>query len=283
MRDIVVGVDGSAAAQRALDRALRLARIEGRRTRVVHAWQPSEVAPEQALRLLNSAISIASASAGCAPVVPELLEGPAPAVLARVAGEAAAVVLGISVKGTAAPVLGAVVPRVLHSAPCPVLVVPDNTSLVGRFPRVVVGFDGSPSSRAALRWALDVALGDRARVLVIRASEDNHSPSVWAQGSRAVSSSDLWDEVLTCEPRAAVMDVEVRVARGHADEVLHSALRPDDLLVVGSRGLGGFAGMMLGSVSAYCVSHPIAAVAVVRADAARIGRTASGDGKAARV
>lgn len=287
MRDIVVGVDGSEVSRRALDRALRLARLQGRTTRVVHAWQPPQPltnvlgpgykvdtaqARDDAMRtasqLLEDEIAggIDRADSQVGPVLGVLREGAPPTVLAKAAEDAAVVVLGTRSHGRVTALLGTAVPHVLHRAGCPVLVVPQGSDAAQPFGHVVVGFDGSPSSQAALRWALDIAAEDRTCLVVVRATEDRRLPSPWVNRSRG-SVADLRAEVLACDPRAARLDVDYRVVDGRADAVLPSTVGRDDLLVVGSRGLGGFAGMLLGSVSAYCVSNPLAAVAVVRADA----------------
>lgn len=292
MKDVVVGVDGSEASRRALDRALRLARLTHRTTRVVHAWAPPhpvssplgapfvydvqlrDQAMHTASRLLEQEIAAGLERAGCdvaGPVLGVLREGLPTAVLAEAAEEAAVVVLGTRAHGRVTALLGTAVPHLLHRAPCPVLVVPEGAVAGQPFRRVVVGFDGSPSSHAALRWGLDVAQSDRTEALVIHATDERRLPSPWTHAKQSVS--DLRAEVVACDPRADHPDVAVRLVPGNADAVLPSAVGPEDLLVVGSRGRGGLAGMLLGSVSAYCVSNPIATVAVVRADGQHVSRT----------
>jgi len=283
VKDVVVGVDGSEASRRALDRALRLARLTHRTTRVVHAWSaPSPVVTplstpfvfdaqlrDQALHtascLLEQEIAAGLERAGydvAGPVLGLLKEGLAPAVLAEAAEEAAVVVLGTRAHGRVTALLGTAVPHLLHRATCPVLVVPERAAAGEPFRRVVVGFDGSPSAQAALRWALDVAHADPTQLVVLRATDERRLPSPWAHVRQ--SAAELRAEVVACDPRAEHADVQL--VPGNADTVLPSAAGPQDLLVVGSRGRGGLKGMLLGSVSAYCVSNPIATVAVVRAD-----------------
>jgi nucleotide-binding universal stress UspA family protein len=284
MKDVVVGVDGSEASRRALDRALRLARLTHRTTRVVHAWSaPNPVASplggsflydaqlrDQALHtaslLLEREVDTALERVGCdvaGPVLAVLREGSAPTVLAEAAEEAAVVVLGTRAHGRVTALLGTAVPHLLHRAPCPVLVVPERAVAAQPFRRVVVGFDGSPSSQAALRWALDVARADRTRTVVIRAADERRLPSPWAPRPQQ-SVSELRAEVVACDPRADHPEVDVRLVPGAADTVLPSAAGPEDLLVVGSRGRGGLAGMLLGSVSAACTHHAHCPVVVVR-------------------
>ena len=73
--------------------------------------------------------------------------------------------------------------------------------------------------------------------------------------------ADALNEVSSVEP-----DVLIRssVAEGHPAEVLVRAARGADMLVVGSRGHGGFTGAVLGSVSQYCVHHAPCPVLVIR-------------------
>jgi nucleotide-binding universal stress UspA family protein len=292
MKDVVVGVDGSEASRRALDRALRLARLTRRTTRVVHAWTPPapvvsplgapflydvqlrENALQVASSLLEQEIGAGLARVGCdaaGPVLGLLREGQPPVVLAQAAEEAAFVVLGTRAHGRVTALLGTVVPHLLHRATCPVLVVPETAVGDQPFSRVVVGFDGSPSAQAALRWALDVAGVERTRTLVLRASDERRLPSPWlARGGLSVA--ELREEIVACDARAGLPGVDVQLVPGNPDVVLPAAVGPEDLLVVGSRGRGGVAGMLLGSVSAYCVSNPLSTVAVVRADGQEVAR-----------
>jgi hypothetical protein len=76
-----------------------------------------------------------------------------------------------------------------------------------------------------------------------------------------VDGSESSKEVSGLEPEVPVRPL---VTEGHAAEVLLRASKGADLLVVGSRGHGGFASAMLGSVSLYCVLHAHCPVVVVR-------------------
>ena len=135
--------------------------------------------------------------------------------------------------------------------------------------RIVVGVDRSPSSEAALRWAVRHAERTGAKVEAV---------TVWwyppGYGLAPVSDDEVADlegeagktlaEALA-EVSGLAPDVVVypRVVEGQAAEVLLQAARGADLLVVGSRGRGGFAAA-LGSVSRYCVRHAPCPVVVVR-------------------
>jgi len=137
---------------------------------------------------------------------------------------------------------------------------------------IVVGVDGSPGARAALGWAADEA---RARgwplhVLFawngigVRVAKE----SGWVKAVTEDLERDAAEELVHSEVTAvlgAEPDVEVveRPMPGEAAEVLIEASRDADLLVVGSRGEGGFAGLRLGSVSQKCTMHSHCAVVVV--------------------
>jgi nucleotide-binding universal stress UspA family protein len=134
---------------------------------------------------------------------------------------------------------------------------------------IVVGVDGSDYSKDALRWAARQAELTGGTVDAIAAwgypafygwapadSQDLDFPRFAEQAlARAV------DEVLGSHHPAWL---RTRVVEGHAAQVLVEASADADLLVVGSRGYGGFAGALLGSVSTYCVHHAHCPVTVIR-------------------
>ena len=134
---------------------------------------------------------------------------------------------------------------------------------------IVVGVDGSDPSTRALRWAAHQAKLTGTKLKVVTSWE--YPPTLgWAppypsdfdpneDARKAVQ--DTIDTVLG--PEAAVVG-EVDVTEGHPAFVLTEAARGAELLVVGSRGHGAFAGMLLGSVSEYCAAHASCPVVVVR-------------------
>lgn len=135
---------------------------------------------------------------------------------------------------------------------------------------IIVGVDGSPSSRAALRWALDIArlTGAAVRAITVWRIPVSyaHVPDWSDMDLAGAASSTLVDTVR----EVAVADdpsVETVVLEGAAAPALLEAAETADLLVVGSRGRGGFAGLLLGSVTTYCVHHASCAVVVVPAPA----------------
>lgn len=135
--------------------------------------------------------------------------------------------------------------------------------------RIVVGVDGSPSSVAALRWAIRQAALTGATVDAVTAWR---LPSAYGLAPVADSGMDFEADARKIladalnEAAEAGQEVTVRrsVAQGHPADVLVQAARGADLLVVGSRGHGGFTAALLGSVSHYCVHHAPCPVLVIR-------------------
>ena len=127
--------------------------------------------------------------------------------------------------------------------------------------RVVVGVDGSPDSVRALKWGADYAKAQGAELLAVSVFE---VPVVFG-GPYALSGipdpDKLEEEARTAlseavrEALGEGAEVTERVEQGHPARVLVNASRAAQLVVVGSRGRGGFVGLMLGSVSQYCVTH----------------------------
>jgi nucleotide-binding universal stress UspA family protein len=136
--------------------------------------------------------------------------------------------------------------------------------------RIVVGVDGSDQSRKALAWAYDEAGHHGASLVVL---------TTWHPASLPMSPPppDYGDqprrealellERFTSElvPKDPAVDVRTSVEEGkHPAEVLIRRSGEADLVVVGSRGHGGFVGMLLGSVSQHLVAHAECPVVVVR-------------------
>ncbi|MGW3497638.1 universal stress protein [Streptomyces sp. NPDC001020] len=139
-------------------------------------------------------------------------------------------------------------------------------------PRVVVGVDGSPSSHAALRWAVRYAGLIGGRVDAVAAWElpgmyGWSAPAVDADFDEESARQELARElrdVLGAEGAAAVRALLVR---GNPADVLLRAANGAELLAVGSRGRGGFARALLGSVSQQVAQHAGCPVVIVRPEA----------------
>jgi nucleotide-binding universal stress UspA family protein len=135
---------------------------------------------------------------------------------------------------------------------------------------IVVGMDGSPQSEEALRWAAAQArlTGQQLHAVIAWEVPINFGVAVMADLDWRQDSADLLRKTIAhVLPEADGDRVERHVRQGHPARVLLDAAAGADLLVVGSRGHGGFAGMLLGSVSQYVVAHAPCPVVVVRASA----------------
>jgi nucleotide-binding universal stress UspA family protein len=136
--------------------------------------------------------------------------------------------------------------------------------------RVVVGVDGSPQSKQALRWALRIAAATGSRLDAVAAWDlpVNYgwavAPDDWnpAEDTRKV----LTDTVAEVCGSDRSDDITLTVREGGAARVLLEQSEGALLLVVGSRGHGGFAGLLLGSVSASVAEHAHCPVLVVHGD-----------------
>ncbi|MGE0877721.1 MAG: universal stress protein [Acidimicrobiia bacterium] len=141
---------------------------------------------------------------------------------------------------------------------------------------IVVGVDGSQNSHAALRWALEEANLRKVSVEAIAAwtppalafpMPETGAPLYVDDEVIEATKKMLEDAVAEAhqEGDAAGVAVEAKVVRGAPGQVLLEASKSADLLVVGARGHGGFAELLLGSVSSQCVHHASCPVVVVRA------------------
>ncbi|SRR5579875_1780864 len=139
--------------------------------------------------------------------------------------------------------------------------------------RIVVGVDGSPPSRAALRWAvgqaaLTGAVVDAVTAWRLPAGYEWAPDATGIADFEAEARKNLAEAVSEATREAgdtgSAVDVRPQVVWGHPAQVLIEAARGAELLVVGSRGRGGFAGALLGSVSQYCVHHAPCPVLVIR-------------------
>lgn len=132
---------------------------------------------------------------------------------------------------------------------------------------IVVGVDGSRPARRALEWAIDEARLRGAAVRVITAWE-YPSAAVGMEGTLEVADIEAGARRLQAAALEKVphedLDVAAHVVRGGAAALLVDASTDADLVVVGSRGHGGFAGLLLGSVSSQVVHHSLCTVVVVR-------------------
>jgi nucleotide-binding universal stress UspA family protein len=145
--------------------------------------------------------------------------------------------------------------------------------------RMVVGVDGSPTAALAVRWAAREAVLRGASLELVCAWEVPVTGVGFGYGFAPVSDEMLKgleqgaEELLAQaaeEAREVAPDIEIatHVAEGAPAQALIEASRGAEMLVVGSRGVGGFHELLLGSVSAQCAHHAACPVVIVRHDRA---------------
>jgi nucleotide-binding universal stress UspA family protein len=135
----------------------------------------------------------------------------------------------------------------------------------------VVGVDGSDDSALALRWAAAAA---NAAGVPVRAVQSWIHPRAAILPIAPVPVSAEQMDAQTHEAITAIVTdtlestdaVTITVLRGSPAGALLGTVSPDSVLVLGSRGLGGFTGLLLGSVSQECVEYASCPVVVVRTD-----------------
>lgn len=291
MDRIVVGVDAEVAGVAAVEWALTEAVRWGAALSAVRAWSPSVYGMDysgvlasgdgppaectDAQQLAAEQLKRASARVpGADTVVSEAtatMGGPAQ-VLLDAAGPGVLLVVGTRGHGALSrAVIGSVSSSVLHHVHGPIVAVPEPAPSDGRPGRVVVGVDHSSSSFAALAVAAEYARRRGAVLVPVYVHEPvlGDVPGLGAglQDLAALEAVERRSLELACQEIGAGEDaapVEAEVLVGHAGSTLTSLTRPQDLLVVGSRGRGGFAALLLGSTSTQCVQHARCPVLVVR-------------------
>jgi nucleotide-binding universal stress UspA family protein len=137
---------------------------------------------------------------------------------------------------------------------------------------IVVGIDHSTEAKAALGFALEEARLRRARLLAVHAIDAFGTyPSLAVDVSAVHRAAEELLENVTSDVNGEAGDVEIerRVVEGAPGAALVAESRGADLLIVGSRGHGGFSGLLLGSVSQKCADHAACPVVIVRPQPAK--------------
>ena len=138
---------------------------------------------------------------------------------------------------------------------------------------IVVGVDGSAQSERALTWAVDEATVHGDDLLLVHAwaypgiltiSYGGPTVPVFTRDDIEKLSHDLLERAADqARRRAPGLVVTTRLEQGHPGAALVEAARGARMLVVGSRGLGGFKGLLLGSVSTSCVHHATCPIVII--------------------
>ncbi|WBB80783.1 universal stress protein [Micromonospora sp. WMMD882] len=282
---VVVGVDGSPAALRAVRLAAAEAGRRRRPLRIVHAFiwpllrvsgEPAPGGPragglrQQARHLVDEAVAEAERVDADLRITGEIIDGAASAVLLGESPTAALVVIGDrGLGGFTALLVGSVAVQVAAHADCPVLVA-RGVDRPGA--PVLVGVDGSPLSRYAVEVAAEQAAARGVGLVALHAYR--HPASTGPGDMQPLVHDDTAlrgdEERLLAESVAGLADrypqvpVTRQVARDRPGPALAGASRQAQLLVVGARGHGELTGLLLGSVSQSMLHHAACPVAVVR-------------------
>ncbi|MET8152502.1 universal stress protein [Actinoplanes sp. NPDC049668] len=293
---VVVGVDGSPEADDALVWALEEARLRGVPVHAVNVRNPggghtqgerlaapravaehrARIGDEFAAHVRN-VVELNAATE--VPVTTEVRYGRPTEELIHEACADALLVVGSRGRGRlAGSLLGSVSQSTIRYSRGPVVVVRGRRTRPAAA-RVVVGVDGSPGSVGALRFAHDAAVDRGATLRVLHAWT---LPYMGFAGAAALPQEAIDD--LSAQAAATLRDtvrragvdetrapVETRLVQGPPAPALLEAAENADLLVVGSRGHGGWKGLLPGSVSARSAVRATSPVAVVRADGERRG------------
>ncbi|MEV0646300.1 universal stress protein [Phytomonospora sp. NPDC050363] len=271
---ITVGVDGSSSSPATTAHAAAIATRRGAPLRIVHAYlnplysypmlayagDPSDVEMrEHAERILRELVESVRADNPGLDVEGEFVDGTAAAALVeRSAGSAVTVIGSRGHGGFAGLLLGSVSTQVAGHGSGPVVVVHDRDGERAEDAPVAVGYDASEGSESALLFAADEALS-RGTVLEVLCF---HTPGDDEERPKA-------EEIVADAVRRLTASHPDLKVDGQAVEGMDPAFRlitrsrSAALTVVGSRGMGGFTGMLLGSVGRTLLHHAYGPIAVV--------------------
>ena len=284
---VVVGVDFSTDSRAAIEAAAQEARQLRAPLRLVHAtpypvvyataaiatWDMDTVLRDAQQELATFSAEVAARYPGL-PVTQTVVAGGASAVLLDQSRFASLVVVGTRGHGGFTGLrAGSVSTQVATHAAIPVLVVPAEPAAIPDGP-VAVGVDGSPAAEAALGFAIDHAAARGVPLLAVYAWDvpPRHNLGPITRTHYDPAEAQAESERLLAEALAGwadkYPDVPVRRRVVHSlspAACLRDASAGAGLLVVGSRGRGGFTGLLLGSVSRSLIGHARCPVAVVHA------------------
>jgi nucleotide-binding universal stress UspA family protein len=286
LADIVVGVDTSPGSGEALRWAIDDARLRGTNVRAVLAWAAAgrpeavdatagspllEDLAVAAGQVLHAAVGEVVDRPAAVKVVERIVYGSPAHALIQESFDAQLLVVGARWQSQPRRVaVGSVGDVCAHEAAVPVVVVrgKGHGRAAPRPRPIVVGVDGSTPSLAALSWAVGEA-GLRhvpLRVLHVRLPEEVlvHGSAGPALRRRRVADDILEHCLAECRAVSGEVRIEPELVEGPAAASLLDAAGQAQLLVVGARGRGGFAGLTLGSTSHQCVVRAPCPVAVVR-------------------
>ena len=294
---VVVGIDGTRAAEAALDWATAEAAVRGCRLRIVHAFHPSllvdpyGVAPPLgdsplvwagAEQVLAQAVARARSVAPDLPVTTRLLQSTAVPALLGEAHDASVLVLGgRGPRGLRGRLSRSVSAQVVAHAPCPVVTIrlPDVLGTRPSPPRVVVGVDASASCTDAVGFAFQAACQRGVPLVAVHAWIPDPPGDLEAVAGPSALAEAVAGRILdrALDPwRSAFTTVAVHTAlvRGEPAHALIATSHGAALLVIGTRGRGRVVKTVFGSVSDTVLRHSRCPLAIIRHDTARTPRSA---------
>ncbi len=292
MRDLVIaGIDGSGSSLSAVEAAAREASLRGADLLLVHAVTrlpilPGDASSASVAHMRAEAEYRARTTAPDVNVTSAVVGGKPSAVLTAQSYAAHLMVLGSrGLGGFTGLMVGSTAVHLAAHGACPLLVVRAGGASKGP---VVLAVDGSHADAGAVRFAFTEAALRKADLLALHAwtpwsapmppPPDRTMPHAAAAGALAEHEACLLSEAIAGR-RGDFPDVNVvcRTVRRTARTALIDASRTAQLLVVGARGHGGFAGLLLGSVSQALLHHAQCPVAVVKAAARPTAPSATTD------
>jgi nucleotide-binding universal stress UspA family protein len=284
INDVVVGVDGSTpsldavrwAALEAVRRNARLRALNAYHLLVVDLYGPvggdlANEAEGAAKLVVDAAVAEAKAVAPELDVTGVTVLGTPAQTLIDAGRSAEMVVVGSRGHGGfAGALVGATSQQVAMHASCPVVVVRGRDDATSG--PVVVGVDGSKPAAAALDLAFQQAAARNCGLIALRAYEQplppfGKGPAVLMEPPRDAEArvrAELADIVAEVAPRYPDVEVEQLVTFGNAAQVLFQLSHSAQLVVVGTRGHGGFTGLLLGSIGLHLIHHADCPVMVTR-------------------